>query len=317
MSIKALVLGDPHFCDKTPLRRVDNFLQAQFTKLTNLENLIREEKEIDALFLLGDVFDIPKPSLELVNKVMEHLDRINKLLPLGIYSIVGNHDVHGRVESIQETALGTLYASQLVKQLNGKHIIKDIPFLGIDYLVNHTPEIYKGRNQIILTHNMLLPAPAIFKHILVRDLDPLLTNTTIFAGHYHVPFEVELSSNSRVINPGVLVRTDIAERKIVPSAVLFKAEILRGHFGSMLALAYERRPLEKDNGEQVFNLEDYKEEKTQKLDLEKFINGLKQSQFESQDLEKLILETGSFSNVDEAILQEALKRIKIARSFVR
>lgn len=317
MSIKALVLGDAHFCDKVPLRRVDNFLQAQFTKLNNLENLIKEEKDIDSLFLLGDVFDIPKPSLELVNRVMEHLDRINKLLPLGIYSIVGNHDVHGRVESIQETALGTLYASRLVKQLNGKHLIKDIPFLGIDYLVDHNPEIYRGRDQIILTHNMLLPSPAIFKHILAKDLDLLLTNTTIFAGHYHIPFEVELSSNSRVINPGVLVRTDIAERKIVPSAVLFKAEILKGYSGSMLSLAYERRPLEKDNGEQVFNLEDYKEEKAQKLDLEKFINGLKQSQFESHDIEKLIQEVGKLSNVEEPILNEALKRIKSARATVR
>jgi len=310
--MKALVLGDPHFCDRVPLRRVDNFLQAQFNKLTNLENIIREDKEIDALFLLGDVFDIPKPSLELVNRVMDHLDRINKLLPLGIYSIVGNHDVHGRVESIQETALGTLYASRLVKQLTGTQIIKGIPFVGIDYLVNHTPEIYRGNNQIILTHNMLLPAPAIFKHILARDLNGTVQNTTIFAGHYHSPFNVNLSNNSSVINPGVLVRTDIAERKIVPSAVKFEATM-----SPNLNVSWQRLPLEKDNGDQVFNLEDYKEEKTQKLDLEKFINGLKQSQFESHDIEKLIEEVGNLSNVSETILQEALKRIKSARAIVR
>src|ERR1035437_2594045 len=240
MSLKSLVLGDGHFCDRVPLRRSDDFLQAQFNKLVALEKLIISEKDIDGLFLLGDVFDIPKPSLELVNRVMDHLDRINKLLPLGIYAIVGNHDVHGRVESVQETAVGTLYASRLVKQLAGKQIIKGIPFLGIDYLVNHTPEIYKGNNQIILTHNMLIPAPAIFKHI-----------------------------------------------------------------------------LDKDNGESVFNLLDYKEEKTQKLDLEKFINGLKQSQFESQDLEKLIQEVGTLSKVDEKVIQEALERIKSARMVVK
>jgi DNA repair exonuclease SbcCD nuclease subunit len=309
--MKSLVLGDCHFCDRTPLRRTDDFLQAQFTKLANLENLIIAEKDIDSLFLLGDVFDIPKPSLELVNKVMEHLDRINKLLPLGIYSIVGNHDVHGRVESIQETALGTLYASRLVKQLKGRQVIKNISFLGIDYLVNHTSEIYKGNNQIILTHNMLLPAPAIFKHVLAKEVELLAPNTTIFAGHYHTPFQVEFSNNCRIINPGVLVRTDISERKIVPSVVKFEASM-----NTNLQVHYTRIPLEQDNGNTVFNLEDYKEEKTQKLDLEKFINGLKQSQFESQDIEKLIQEVGKLSNVNETILQEALKRIKTARMIV-
>ena len=264
------------------------------------------------MFLLGDVFDIPKPSLELVNRVMDHLDRINKLLPLGIYSIVGNHDVHGRVESVQETALGTLYASRIVKQLAGAQTIKGIPFLGIDYMTDHTPDIYRGNNKIILTHNMLLPKPAIFKHILAKDLTGM-TNTTIFAGHYHQPFQVELPNNSRVINPGVLVRTDIAERNIIPSAVKFKA----GFIGPSLAVTYERIPLEKDNGSVIFNLQDYKEEKAQKLDLEKFINGLKQSQFESHDIEKLILEVGKLSNVDEVILQEALARIKSARAIVR
>jgi DNA repair exonuclease SbcCD nuclease subunit len=312
MSLKSLVLGDCHFCDRVPLRRSDDFLQAQFNKLVALEKLIISEKDIDGLFLLGDVFDIPKPSLELVNRVMDHLDRINKLLPLGIYAIVGNHDVHGRVESVQETALGTLYASRLVKQLAGKQIIKGIPFLGIDYLVNHTPEIYKGNNQIILTHNMLIPAPAIFKHILAKDISPLVSNTTIFAGHYHSPFNVTLLNNSSVINPGVLVRTDIAERKIVPSAVKFEASMYPD-----LHVNWTRIPLEKDNGETVFNLLDYKEEKTQKLDLEKFINGLKQSQFESQDLEKLIQEVGTLSKVDEKVIQEALERIKSARMVVK
>lgn len=309
---KFLVLGDPHFCDRVPLRRVDNFLQAQFNKLTNLENIIVKEGDVQALFLLGDVFDIPKPSLELVNKVMDHLDRINKLLPLGIYSIVGNHDVHGRVESIQETALGTLYASGIVKQLAGKCMIGEIPFVGIDYLVNHTPEIYKGNNQIILTHNMLLPTPAIFKHILAKDLNGTVSNTTIFAGHYHSPFNVTLSNNSQVINPGVLVRTDIAERKIVPSAVQFEVTS-----SPNLSVNWKRVPLEQNNGDTVFNLEDYKEEKTQKLDLEKFINGLKQSQFESHDVEALIREVGSLSSIPNNIVEEALKRITIARGTVK
>ena len=142
----AMILGDPHFCDRIPLRRVDDFLQAQFTKLTNLENAIQTRGDVDALFLLGDVFDIPKPSLELVNRVIDHLGRINKLLPLGIYSIVGNHDVHGRVASIEETALGTLYASGLVKYLKGKEVIGGVTFNGIDYTLDHTPEMYRGRS---------------------------------------------------------------------------------------------------------------------------------------------------------------------------
>ena len=162
-----------------------------------------------------------------------------------------------------------------------------------------------------------VPTPAIFKHVLAKDVAAYATDTTIFAGHYHQPFQVELPSNTRVINPGVLVRTDISERNIVPGAILFKAEMIKGSMGSILAVAHKRVPLEKDNGETIFNLADYKEGKTQKLDLEKFINGLKQGQFESQDIEKLIQEIGTLSNVNEVVIQEALERIKSARLVVR
>lgn len=303
--MKALVVGDVHLCDYTPIKRLDNFLDAQFLKLEKIRD-IAEERDVDIVFLLGDVFDRARPDLWLVNKAASLFGKF----PCVIYSLVGNHDLQGCRDGVPGTALGNLFTSGTIRKLEGDMPLLDIPIRGIGHTREHTVELYASEiPRIILSHNLLTPQVAPFEHLLADDVLKVAKDCFIFAGDFHDPFEKYApSTHARVINPGVLIRTSIAEKDTDPSVVYFEAT------SRDLVTSYRKISLGAPKGESIFNFALHEKTKENELNLKQFIDSITQTQFESQDIISLIRELGLKDNVGNTIIEEAVARIQVAKA---
>lgn len=304
--LKGLVVGDVHFCDYVPVKRVDNFIEAQFKKIEKI-NQIAEERDVDVVFLLGDVFDKAKPELWLVNKAAEMFSEF----PCAIYSLVGNHDLQGCRDGVPGTALGNLFTSGTIKKLEGDTTILGVPIRAINHTREHVAELYASEiPRIIFTHNMVTPQVAPFEHLFVDDALAVADGCFIFAGDFHDPFEKYNPLNkARIINPGVLTRTSIAEKHIDPSVVYFEAT------PENLVTKYKLISLGAALGERVFDVLLHEKQKAGELNLKDFIDSINQTQFESQDIEKLILEVGTNQKISPDVIDEAINRIKVAKTL--
>jgi DNA repair exonuclease SbcCD nuclease subunit len=311
--LKALVLGDCHFCDRLPIKRQDDFFNAQFRKLEVLKTIATDHK-VDGLFLLGDVFDRHSPDIWFVNEIMRRLSE----LPCPIYAIVGNHCVHGRVDSVDDVGLGTLFSSGIVRRISGDLTIKGTPIRALDYVTRHSVDMYKTDiPRLMFTHNMITPSKVIFEHILAKDIAAVAPGSIIFSGHYHPPFVYPYGIHRKkneaiIINPGVMVRTDVSEKGIDPSVILF--EVTEASQESRLLLSFKKLPLKGDPGDDVFDVVGHKDKKEEEVNLQQFITDIKETQFQSQDIEAMILELGKDQNVDDNVVTEALERIKTAKA---
>ncbi len=302
-------MGDAHFCDYVPIKRTDDFLDAQFRKLDKIREL-SDIHQVEVVILLGDVFDKARPAMWLVNKVINYLNKFN----VPVYSVVGNHDIQGSRDGVSATALGTLFEAGVIKELSGDMNIGNIPVRGIPHTREHTVDLYKSNEpRLMFTHNMITPQRAPFTHLYVGDVVDGVKGNFIFAGDFHPPFERYNATNkTRVVNPGVMVRTDIAEKVITPSVILFEASTQPNY----IKVDFKKIPLGAAAGDTVFDVERHEKEKEKELNLKQFIESIKSTQFQSQDIEKLVQEVGKESKVSTDVITEALDRIKSAKASI-
>lgn len=304
--LKGLVVGDVHFCDYVPVKRIDNFLDAQFKTIDRI-NQLAEEMDVDVVFLLGDVFDKARPELWLVNKAAEMFSNF----PCAVYSIVGNHDLQGCRDGVPATALGNLFTSGTIRKLDGDTTILGVPIRAIHHTREHVAELYASEiPRIIFTHNMVTPQVAPFAHLYVDDVLAVANDCFIFAGDFHDPYEkYNALTNARIINPGVLTRTSIAERHIDPSVIYFEAT------PEKLVTKYKLISLGAPAGDKIFDVLLHEKQKAGELNLKDFIDSINQTQFESQDIEKLILEVGTEQKINPEVIDEAVSRIRVAKTL--
>jgi len=297
--MRFFAVGDLQLTDKIPIRRKDNFIDAEFKKLKSIGNLVREN-HVDVLFLLGDVFDYSTVSLWFINRIVQEF----KLFNVPVYSIVGNHDVAGRVEGVHETALGNLFETGIVKRLSLVQYINGICVRGIDYTTNHNLDLYKADpGDIILSHNMIVPTPFPYTdYLLACDVANIIKKGVVICGHYHIPFEY-VNENVKVLNPGVIVRTDITEIDTDPSVLLFNTA----------DQSYKFLSLNSSRGVDVFNTEEYNKDKVDELNLQDFISAIRSTQFQVCDIEATVQRIGKDLNIEDNVIKEVIRRVKIAK----
>ena len=114
---KVMFVGDIHLMDKQPKNRLDDYSLAIRTKLIECFT-VAEEKKVDAVVLLGDLFEVYEVGPLLRNQTLDILKGVpNGKEPWSfpIYICVGNHDLDSS-SNLEKTALGTLIsAGYLIK----------------------------------------------------------------------------------------------------------------------------------------------------------------------------------------------------------
>ncbi len=236
---------------------------------------------------------------------------IFRSFPCVVYSLVGNHDLQGCRDGVPGTALGTLFTASVLKKLEGDMLLLDIPIRAIGHTREHTLDLYQPDSpSVIFTHNLVTPQVAPFEHLFVDDVLKVAKDCFIFAGDFHPPFEkYNPLTNARIINPGVLTRTSIAEKDIDPSVVYFEATPVD------LVTSYEKISLGASSGSSVFNVELHEQIKSDELNLKQFIESITKTQFESYDIERLIQTVGEANKVPQPIITEAINRVKVAKTL--
>jgi DNA repair exonuclease SbcCD nuclease subunit len=125
---KVMFVGDIHLSDKQPKNRLDNYCEAIKEKLTECL-IVAEERNVDAVVLLGDLFETFEVGPLLRNQTLDILKGVpngNKPWSFPIYVCVGNHDLDSS-SNLEKTTLGTL--------INAGYLIKTDyePALGISF----------------------------------------------------------------------------------------------------------------------------------------------------------------------------------------
>jgi DNA repair exonuclease SbcCD nuclease subunit len=208
---KVMFVGDIHLSDKQPKNRLDNYCEAIKEKLTECLT-VAEERNVDAVVLLGDLFETFEVGPLLRNQTLDILKGVpngNKSWSFPIYVCVGNHDLDSS-SNLEKTTLGTL--------INAGYLIKTDyePALGISfahYLPTLDNDIKAGK---------LTSSPAIIwvchasisteldrfqEYTFLFENTPLHPNTSlVISGHIHHAMEQVRSDGKRFINPGAISR---------------------------------------------------------------------------------------------------------------
>lgn len=106
--MKLLLTADLHLRHDMPRCRVDDdWMESQRKDLENIVE-ISKDKEVDAVFLLGDIFHRPVEPPEVVNMFIQEFNPIKDITWL----LIGNHDVkYHNVELKEECSIGTVLKS--------------------------------------------------------------------------------------------------------------------------------------------------------------------------------------------------------------
>ena len=205
----AILTGDWHLREDTPICRTDEFVPAMIRKL----NWVTELQKFHDCPILhsGDLFAFWKPSPCLLSIALEHL-------PNEFNTIYGNHDLpQHNIEMAYKSGIHTLVQARKIKVLPGTHWnqepeVNSIRIGGRNILVWHTMT-WQG---VRPWHGCESPRGAglLRKY---RDYDLILT------GHNHKPF-TETHNGRLLVNPGSLFRMTADQQDYKPGVWLWYAE---------------------------------------------------------------------------------------------
>ncbi len=206
-----MFVGDIHLMDRQPKNRLDDYSLSIRTKLIECFQ-IAEERKLDAVVLLGDLFEVYEVGPLLRNQTLEILKGLpngNKPWSFPIYICVGNHDLDSS-SNLEKTALGTLISAGLL-------IKKDYePSLGISF-AHYTPSLDREIKQGFLTTSSAIiwvchasistKIDRFAEYAYLFEDTPLHPNTNlVISGHIHHEMTQTRSDGKRFINPGSISR---------------------------------------------------------------------------------------------------------------
>jgi len=208
---KVMFVGDIHLMDKQPKNRLDDYSLAIRTKLIECFT-VAEEKKVDAVVLLGDLFEVYEVGPLLRNQTLDILKGVpngNKPWSFPIYVCVGNHDLDSS-SNLEKTALGTL--------ISAGYLIKNDyePSLGISFAHYH-PSLDRDIKAGHLTTSSAIiwvchasisnKLDRFGEYTFLFEDTPLHPNTSlVISGHIHHEMKQTRSDGKRFINPGAISR---------------------------------------------------------------------------------------------------------------
>ena len=314
MKKRFLVVGDNHLDSKTPMSRIDNYMEAGLMELTETLK-IAKATQCDYYVMLGDVFNRMDIDGECRNRAIEILaSDEGEPWPFEKYLLVGNHDVAHDPAKLPKSPLQSLVSAGLVKHVETipgmVRFLDWSPTLDVD-LNNGLLEQYDEK--IIFTHASIVNMPAKFDHVLFDDLKFNPKTKLLFSGHIHQKMQAE-KNGLRFYNPGSLGRPKISEHyeneKV--SVLFFEFDFETEDFK---AKAFQLRySLPYDV---IFDLDGNIKKKTENKNTEKFIETMTSvyidSAFSSNITEDLMV-FAEKTKINKKVIDMAIKTIDIIKT---
>jgi DNA repair exonuclease SbcCD nuclease subunit len=319
--MKFLFFTDSHIRGTSPRNRKDNFFETLKAKFQEII-LISKELDVDYILHGGDWFDRPDISPGIVREFAVIIREFDK----PIYTIAGNHDIYGQnPDTIGRTMLGLLEGIGLMQmigyddeiilekegvrvQLTGKSFNYDIDGANFRdyYVVKKRSDVDYAIN---IVHGMLLNKPFFegIQYTLIDDIKDTGADITL-AGHYHSGFGIKRVDSRYFINPGSIVRVSNSLNEISrkPKVVLIelKDRIYTEEIELKCAL----------NGDEVLDRSQLENAQSRTLKLFQFYQGLESTdKFRKIDLDSILAQIASDSQLSSEVREEAVRRITSAR----
>ena len=220
MATNFIITGDLHYRLQNPKARLDDYLEALDTKISEVYKLARIHKA-KAIIIPGDIFDSANTSIPGIWRLAKKLEA----KPCPVITVPGNHDsASHNLETIPRTPYG------LLRELGYIGCVHDgaweVSGYGVDIIITGhgydtetdnditqyclPNDVLRGFN-IRITHGMLLEKPMMegVKHTLISDLEKIPEEArphVLINGHYHFGLPLVWVGKTLVINPGALGR---------------------------------------------------------------------------------------------------------------
>lgn len=210
----AILTGDWHLREDTPLCRTDNYWDEQWRKVDFVSNL--QIKHQCPVIHSGDLFNHWKPSPYLLTKTIEHL-------PGEFWTVFGNHDLpQNNIEMREKSGIEVLDRTRVLNVLSGYHWNQSLPSKGV---IPGGLNMFQKR--MLVWHVMVWQGDQPWPGCTDPEAGKLLRDTKgpdlILTGHNHKPFVAE--RNGRLlINPGSLMRISADQIEHRPRVYLWYEE---------------------------------------------------------------------------------------------
>jgi exonuclease SbcD len=269
---KVMFVGDIHLMDKQPKNRLDDYSLAIRAKLIECFE-IAEERKLDAVVLLGDLFEVCEVGPLLRNQTLDILKGVpngNKPWSFPIYVCVGNHDLDSS-SNLEKTALGTLISAGYLIKTDYE------PSLGISFAHYH-PSLDKDIKAGHLTTSSAIiwvchasisnKLDRFGEYTFLFEDTPLHPNTSlVISGHIHHEMKETRSDGRRFINPGAISRYSASRDNLEKDIEIFILDYTLD--GEILNEEYIKLKCARPSSE-VFKLDEIKAAKDLKKDTLEF-----------------------------------------------
>jgi len=212
--------ADLHIRQSAPRKRIDDYLRAQWSKVSQILDLCQEKSA--PLIVAGDFFHSDAPRHWLVRNVLYILNF--EYPEVRVYSIAGQHDLPGNnASNWEDSPLGVLSAARRVhgSETARAHFQK----IGIDF-VDYGEDFPKNSSSSILVCHRLVTAEktdmkgaSLARSFIQKNRGYEL----IVVGDNHESFEKKIGKTT-LISPGSLMRMRIDQRDHKPSVVCYNTK---------------------------------------------------------------------------------------------
>jgi predicted phosphodiesterase len=344
------ILGvcDPHFTDRKPQSRKDNYQETQLRKLRDIRTLTEKftwegkPTPIMAVAIAGDICHQPRGKL-ISRRLDVRLIEIFRSFTAPILAILGNHDKdRDRLDSIEDHTLGSLIAAGALSLthwpdyrvigtdppviITGRQYTMDGPTEWLGHL-RSTRNLTLLKNQLsqtlgkpvftyVMTHcnwgpndGILRSDPIIgYHHLRGTGID------TMIYGHPHTDDGVtQIEDEGRtitIVGPGALVRGSIAEHDVNRQPKIAITLFNPNGDQQTMTVAVPHEPADK-----VFDLEKHERAKRERTAAEKFIQVLQATQTQARRPEEVI--AAAAENTPEPVVALARHYHTIAAAEIK
>jgi DNA repair exonuclease SbcCD nuclease subunit len=222
----AILTGDFHLRETSPICRTDDFWKAQWNKVDFIRDL--QEKYQCPVLHSGDLFNHWKPSPYLLSTAI-------KKLPDQFFTVFGNHDLpQHSLEQKEKCGIETLKMAGKLTVLDGIHWEQDPAGIG-EFVIWH-----------VMTYIGKSPWPGCTDLTAFEILEKYPDFDLIVTGHNHKTFTWQIG-NRLLVNPGSLTRMSADQTEHEPCVFLWYSET---NTVKRVTLPFEKHVISRDHIDQ-------------------------------------------------------------------
>lgn len=327
---------DVHMADQGPRSRLDNWPAMVLDKLSQVRDIALARNAV-AILDGGDFFHIKSPSRnshELINMVAAH----HAPYPIPVYSTPGNHDsVYGDYAFLEQQPLGVLFNTGVFKRCYDEHEavfteydpkdvhqqgfgdpvvdilasplkvrVVGVPYHGSTYDRARFRAIKKGDEDILICVAHVLASPKggtmfegedILKYSELLDFAP----DVFMFGHWHKDQGVTVIGDKTIVNIGSLTRGSLSQDEILRQPACAVLTLERGK-----PVEVEVVRLKVGAPEDVFDVDGRNRQVTQQVEIEAFVNRIRESLAPKNEEESLAQVVSGLAGVTDDVRERAL-----------